>query len=121
MKRREFICLLGAAVTFFASRSRAQQSQKTYLIGYLALAEIPYATKAWKDGMRKLGYIEGHNLRVEYRTLQAEGVSADALAAELVKLGPDVIVAVGTAMTLAAKRATATVPIVMAPVADPLR
>jgi putative tryptophan/tyrosine transport system substrate-binding protein len=87
----------------------------------LALAEIPYATKAWKDGMRKLGYIEGHNLRVEYRTLQAEGVSADALAAELVKIGPDVIVAVGTAMTMAAKRASATVPIVMAPVADPLR
>jgi hypothetical protein len=49
--------------------------------------------------MRKLGYIEGHNLRVEYRSLP-EGVSADALAAELVKLGPDVIVTVGTAMTI---------------------
>jgi putative tryptophan/tyrosine transport system substrate-binding protein len=120
MRRRDFISLLGAVATLHPSSSRAQQSQKTYVIGYLALAEIPYVSKAWKDGMRKLGYIEGHNLRVEYRSLR-EGVSADALAAELVKLGPDVIVAVGTAMTMAAKRASATVPIVMAPVADPLR
>jgi putative ABC transport system substrate-binding protein len=49
------------------------------------------------------------------------GVSVDALAAELVKFGPDVIVAVGTSATIAAKRATATIPIVMTPVADPLR
>jgi putative ABC transport system substrate-binding protein len=121
MRRREFICLLGATIAaLYPSRPRAQQPQKTRVIGYLALAEIPYLTKAWKDGMRKLGYIEGHNLRVEYRSLR-EGVSADALAAELVKLDPEVIVAVGTAMTMAAKRASATVPIVMAPVADPLR
>jgi putative ABC transport system substrate-binding protein len=121
MRRRDFISLVGAAVTLCSSRSRAQQPSKTYLIGYLALAEIPYLFKAWKDGMRKLGYIEGHNLRVEYRSLPAEGASADALAAELVKLGPDVIIAVGTAMTIAAKRATTTIPIVMTPVADPLR
>jgi putative ABC transport system substrate-binding protein len=121
MRRREFISLLGATVTLCSSRSRAQQPSKTYLIGYLALAEVPYLTKVWKDGMRKLGYIEGHNLRVEYRSLPAEGASADALAAELVKLGPDVIIAVGAAMTVAAKRATSTIPIVMTPVADPLR
>ena len=71
--------------------------------------------------MRKRGYIEGHNIKVEYRFIPAEGASADAVAAELVKHGPDVIVAVGTAMTVAAKQATATIPIVMAPVADPLR
>jgi putative tryptophan/tyrosine transport system substrate-binding protein len=119
MRRREFVSLLGATVTLCSTRSQAQRSEN-YLIGYLALAEIPYLTKAWKDGMRKLGYIEGHNLRVEYRFLPAEGTSADALAAELVKLNPDVITAQGTAMTLAAKRATATIPIVMTPVADPL-
>jgi ABC-type uncharacterized transport system substrate-binding protein len=121
MRRREFINLLGAAVTLWSTRSRAQQRSGNYHIGYLALAEIPYLIKAWKDGMRKLGYIEDHNLKVEYRFLPAKGTSADELAADLVKLSPDVIVAVGTAMTLAAKRATASIPIVMTPVADPLR
>ncbi len=95
MRRREFINLLGAVATLYPSCSRAEQPQKAYVIGFLALAEIPYLAKAWKDGMRKLGYIEGHNLRVEYRSLR-EGVSADALAAEVVKLDPDVIVTVGT-------------------------
>jgi putative tryptophan/tyrosine transport system substrate-binding protein len=120
MRRRDFISLLGAAVTLCSTRSWGQQLPKTYQIGYLALAEIPYLTKAWKEGMRKRGYIEGHNIKVEYRFIPAEG-AADAVAAELVKHGPDVIVAVGTAMTVAAKQATATIPIVMAPVADPLR
>src|SRR5689334_7745437 len=116
MRRREFINLLGAAVTLWSTRSRAQQRSGNYHIGYLALAEIPYLIKAWKDGMRKLGYIEGHNLKVEYRFLPAKGTSADELAADLVKLSPDVIIAVGTAMTLAAKRATTSIPIVMTPV-----
>jgi putative ABC transport system substrate-binding protein len=74
-----------------------------------------------KDGLRKLGYIENRNVKIEYRILSDVGASGDALAAELVKLSPDVIITVGTAMTLAAKRATTTIPIVMTPVADPLR
>ena len=64
MRRRDFISLLGAAATLCSIQSRAQQPSKTYLIGYLTLTEIPYLTKAWKDGMRELGYVEGHNLRV---------------------------------------------------------
>jgi putative ABC transport system substrate-binding protein len=119
MRRRDFINLLGAAVMLCSSRARAQPS-RTYSLGYLALAPVPYLVKALKDGLRKLGYIEDHNLKVEYRFLSAGGTSA-ALAAELVKHGPDVIIAVGTAMTIAAKRATTTIPIVMTPVADPLR
>jgi putative tryptophan/tyrosine transport system substrate-binding protein len=67
MRRRDFISLLGAAVTLCSTRSWGQQLPKTYQIGYLALAEIPYLTKAWKEGMRKRGYIEGHNIKVEYR------------------------------------------------------
>jgi putative ABC transport system substrate-binding protein len=112
---------MGAAAMLRSTHSGAQQPSKTYLIGYLAPAEIPYVIKALKDGLRKLGYIEGHNLRVEYRFLPAEGASVDTLAAELVKLGPKVIITAGTAMTVAAQRATTTIPIVMAPVADPLR
>ena len=121
MRRREFIGLLGAAAMLRSTHSGAQQPLKTYLIGYLAPAEIPYVIKALKDGLRKLGYIEGHNLKVEYRFLPAEGASVDTLAAELVKLSPKVIITAGTAMTVAAQRATTTIPIVMAPVADPLR
>ena len=121
MKRRKFISLLGAAVTLCSSRSHAQQPSKTYLIGYLAIAENPHGVKALKDGLRKLGYIEGQNLKIEYRIVSAGGASVDTLAAELVELGPDIIVAVGTSATIAAKRATATIPIVMTPVADPLR
>jgi putative tryptophan/tyrosine transport system substrate-binding protein len=120
VRRRDFISLLGAGAALSSTRSRAQQPAKTFLIGYLAIAEIPYGMKALKDGLRKLGYIEGQNLKIEYR-MPAGGVSVDTLAAELVKLGPEIIVAVGTSATIAAKRATATIPIVMTPVADPLR
>ena len=83
MKRRDFISLLGMAATLSSTRSHAQQPSKTYLIGYLAIAEIPYGMKALKDGLRKLGYIEGQNLKVEYG-VPTGGVSVDALAAELV-------------------------------------
>ena len=121
VRRRDFISLLGTVAALYSTRSRAQQRGKTYLIGYLAIAEIPYGMKALKDGLRKLGYIEGQNLKVEYRIVAAGGASVDTLAAELVELGPDIIIAVGTSATIAAKRATATIPIVMTPVADPLR
>ena len=72
-----------------------------------------------KDGLRKLGYIEGQNLKLEYRFPPAAGASVDTLAAELMKLGPDVIIAVGTPAAIAAKRASTTIPIVIN-VADPL-
>jgi putative tryptophan/tyrosine transport system substrate-binding protein len=119
MRRRDFISLLGAAAVLCSTRSRAQQPSKTYLIGVLT-AQIPSLIKALKDGLRKLGYIEGQNLKVEYRFLSTGGPSAETLAAELVKLGPDIIITVGTVATIAAKRATTTIPIVMAPVADPV-
>lgn len=105
MRRRDFISMLGA-VALSSTRSRAEQPSKTYLISVLASAQIPYLIKVLKDGLRKLGYIEGQNLKVEYRFALAEGASVDVLAAELVKLGPDVIIALGTAEAIAAKRAT---------------
>jgi putative tryptophan/tyrosine transport system substrate-binding protein len=100
--------------------SRAQsQSSKTYRIGYLALAKIPHLIEALQDGLRKFGYVEGDNLKTEYRFLQGGSATLDALAAELVRLSPDLIVTVGTPPALAAKRATTTIPIVMATVGDP--
>ena len=64
MRRREFISLVGAAAALYSTRSRAQQPAKTYLIGVLT-AQLPSLIKALKDGLRKLGYIEGQNLKVE--------------------------------------------------------
>ena len=122
MRRRAFIALLaGATASVYTAPCSAQsQPSRVYRLGYLAPGRIPYVLEAFQDGLRKLGYVEGQNLKIEYRFLHGAGTSADALAAELVQLGPDLIVAVATPMVVAAKRATTTVPIVMGPVADPL-
>jgi putative ABC transport system substrate-binding protein len=93
----------------------------TYRLGYLGSAtRVPYAIEALHSGLRKLGYVEGKNLKVEYR-FGGSGASLDVLAAELVALAPDAIITVGTPAALAAKQATRTIPIVMAPVGDPVR
>ncbi len=118
MRRRDFINVLGAVV-LSSTRSRAEQPSKTYLISVLASAQIPYLIEVLKDELRKFGYIEGQNLKFEYRFAVAGGTSADMLAAELIKLGPDVIIALGTAEAIAAKRATTTIPIAIF-IADPL-
>jgi putative tryptophan/tyrosine transport system substrate-binding protein len=85
----------------------------------LASARDP-SIEALQDGLRKLGYIEGQNLKIEYRFRQNGAATLDELAAELVRLGPDVIVTIGTPSAIAAKRATTTIPIVMANAGDPL-
>ena len=121
MRRRDFMTLLGAAATLCSTRSRAQPQSKTYTIGYLAPARIPHDIEALQDGLRKLGYIEGQNLKIEYRFLQGASATLDALAAELVHLHSDIIVTDGTPAVIAAKQATRTIPIVMAPAGDPLQ
>jgi putative ABC transport system substrate-binding protein len=74
----------------------------------------PPAIEALRDGLRRLGYIEGQNLKTEYRFRQDGAAPLDELAAELVRLDPDIIVTMGTPSTIAAKRATTIIPIVMA-------
>jgi putative tryptophan/tyrosine transport system substrate-binding protein len=120
MRRREFITLLGNAVVLFAHCSAQSQPLNTYKLGYLAPAQIPHLIEALQDGLRKLGYVEGQNLKIEYRFPQGGGASIDELADELVRLAPDVIVTVATPPAIAAKRATTTIPIVMATAGDPL-
>jgi putative ABC transport system substrate-binding protein len=120
MRRRDFIGLAGIAAVGWPVFARAQKPTKIYRLGYLARARVPNFIEALQNGLRELGYVEGKNLAVEYR-FGENSEMLDALAAELVALRVDVIVTTGALATMAANRATATIPIVMAPVGDPLR
>jgi len=122
MKRRDLFKLVGSAAICCALSARAQQPAKIYRLGYLASARIPSNNiYALRTGLRELGYVEGKNLKVEYRFGGEQSGTLDLLASELVHLGPDVIVTVSTPAALAAKRATKTIPIVMATADDPVR
>src|SRR5204862_708861 len=90
-------------------------------LGYLAPASNPDLQQALLGGLRDLGYVEGQNLAIEYRFMLDQSKTYDELAAELARLAPDAIVVVGTPPALAAKRQTNSIPIIMAPAADPLR
>src|SRR5438552_19171505 len=109
--------LLAAPLT-----AETQQAAKIARIGYLALnlAAAPRLTEALRQGLRDLGYVEGHNLVIEYRSAEGKSERFPALAAELVALKVDVIVAPGTLAALAAKRATRNIPIVFPVVGDPV-
>jgi putative tryptophan/tyrosine transport system substrate-binding protein len=122
MRRREFVTLFaGGLVTLRSAQSHAQpQPSKIYRMGYLAPARIPHLIEALLEGLRKFGYIEDQNLKIEYRFPQDGMATLDVLAAELVRLSPDIIVTVATPPAIAAKRATTTIPIVMATAGDPL-
>jgi ABC-type uncharacterized transport system substrate-binding protein len=121
MRRREFFMLLGCAAIGWPLAAHGQQASKIYRLGYLALAREPHLIEALQTGLRELGYVEGKNLKVEYRFGGEQRETLETLAAQLVALRPDAIVTRGTPATFAAKQATTTIPIVMAPVGDPVR
>lgn len=119
MRRRKFIALLGGTAIVWPYVVIAQQTDRMRKIG--VLANEPWsAIDGLRQGLRELGYIEGHNLRLEYRYAEGQTERYPALAAELVALPVDAIVTTGTPAALAAKRATTTIPIVMATGGDPV-
>ena len=122
MKRREFITLLGGAAVEWPLGASAQQATKVARIGYLAVnrAANPRNQEAFRQGLRDLGYIEGRNFVIEYRDAEGKLERLPALAAELVALNVDVIVAGSTIGALAAKQATRTLPVVFASTGDPV-
>jgi putative ABC transport system substrate-binding protein len=117
IRRRKFITLLGGALAGWPLALRAQESPKVVRIGFLG-SGFPAAwasrLEALRAGLNDLGYVEGKNIVFEFRW--AEGGKYEQLgdlAAELVRLKVDILVTYGTPGTLAAKRATTTIPIVM--------
>ncbi|MCK1723220.1 ABC transporter substrate-binding protein [Bradyrhizobium sp. 141] len=116
MKRREFIAGT-AALLASPRRLRAQgPPRRIGLFGFLD----PIAREAWRTGLRERGWIEGKNLLIEYRPYAETPDRTPALAAELVALTPDLIVAAAPQGAVAMKSATTTIPIVFVAVADPV-
>jgi putative tryptophan/tyrosine transport system substrate-binding protein len=122
VKRRELITLLGGAVAWPLA-ARAQQSGKIPRVGFMGNSTAALEANLvgpFRDGLRELGYQEGHNIVIEYRWAEGQYERFPALIAELLAVPVDVIVTAGTPATLAVKKATSMVPLVMIAVGDPV-
>lgn len=122
MRRRDLLVACGTAVAW-PTVARGQPLQDRRLIGFLSPTTSALGTRIYRPlraGLRELDYVDGRNIRLEFR--YAEGVveRLPALAAELVALKPDLIIAGSTPGTLAAHHATKTIPIVMITLVDPV-
>ncbi|MBV8336867.1 MAG: hypothetical protein JO358_15810 [Alphaproteobacteria bacterium] len=121
MRRRKFITLFGVGSAVWPLGARAQQGEKVYKVGVLtAGSPDPRGKSILDDAFRELGYVEGKNLKIERRYAEDKLDRLPGLAAELVSLKVDVIMAAATLAPLAAKRATSTIPIVMMATGDPV-
>jgi putative tryptophan/tyrosine transport system substrate-binding protein len=125
MRRREFITSLGIAAAVWPLAARAQQPARLRRIGVLMIhaegeSEGQARVGAFRKQLADLGWFEGRNVQIDYRWGVAEATRAQATAAELVALAPDVIVANGTAATTAAQKATRRIPVVFVVVTDPV-
>jgi putative ABC transport system substrate-binding protein len=119
--RRNFLATLGGAAVGWPLAARAQQP-KVPTIGALVIGNIS-PEQFWREfrqGLRDLGYIEGQNIRFEFRSAEGHLDRLPELAAELVRLKVDIIVTWFTPTALAAKQATREIPIVMAETGDPI-
>jgi len=122
VKRREFILALGGAVAAWPLATGAQQPGKLPTIGFLGAAPSIESQRvaAFEQRLRELGWIEGRTIAIEYRWAEGRNERYAENAAELVRLKVDVIVTSATPPTLAAKQATAVIPIVFATLSDPV-
>jgi ABC-type uncharacterized transport system substrate-binding protein len=121
MNRRTFLYGLPLGALALPLAASAQQAGKVYRIGWLGYFGCPIRPEfmgPFRQGLRELGYVEGQNIVIECRAAAGAADRLPGLAAELVRLKVDVLVAAGTASALAAKQATKTIPIVMVYVGD---
>jgi len=122
MKRREFITFVGGA-TVWPIAARAQQAGKIPRVGFMGNSTAALEANLvgpFREGLHELGYEEGRNILIEYRWAEGSYERFPALVAELLALNVDVIVTAGTPATLAVKKATTSVPLVMVAVGDPV-
>jgi ABC-type uncharacterized transport system substrate-binding protein len=125
MNRRKLLTVLGLCVVAAPLASFAQRQGKIWRVGFLALRHVDFVDTDYyygpfRQGMRELGYVEGKNLVIEWRSGEGQVERLPGLAAELVQLKVDVIVTAGTVATGVAQKATATIPIVIANANDPV-
>jgi putative ABC transport system substrate-binding protein len=122
MTRREFITLLGGAAAW-PLVAHAQQSAKVRRIGFLGNSTEALEANLvgpFREGLREFGYEEGRNVEIEYRWAQGEYKRFPALIAELITAKVEVIVTAGTPASLAVKKATSSIPLVMIAVGEPV-
>src|SRR5262245_44585217 len=120
MKKSILRFALSSLLFLLCSSVGAQQPKKVPRIGFLAATLQPHYVEAFQRGLRELSYVEGQNITIEYRFADGKFERLPDLAAELVRLRVDVIVAAVTQASLAAKNATGTIPVIMVAVANPV-
>jgi putative ABC transport system substrate-binding protein len=124
MRRRQFLALIGTAVTAWPLAAPAQTTRKTRTIGFLGpltQSAMSLWTAAFVRRLSELGWTEGGNLTINYRWANGRSEQLGEIASELVRLKVDVIVTGGTAAVAAARQATSDIPIVFGVAGDPVR
>jgi len=123
VERRAFLGIVTGGLLAAPLVVEAQQAGKVVRLGYLVAANLainPHLHEAFRQGLRDIGYVEGRNLVIEYRSAEGRFERLPALAAELIALKVDIMLAMNPQAALAAKQATNTLPVVFLGVGDPV-
>src|SRR5262245_51788477 len=123
MQRRQFIQIIAGAAAAWPLNAYAQQPKKIWRIGMLETVAAALKTadyEAFLAGMESLGYVDGRDFKIDYRSVDGHPDRFPKLAQELVSQNVDLITTRGTPAAFAAKNATTTIPVVMAAIGEPL-